>query len=51
MATAAVAVGTAGGIRAWLAARKPGWLTPLRLKRITAGLLCLAVLAAGLGFG
>ena len=51
MATAAAAVGTAGGVRAWVAACQPAWLTPLRLKRVTAVLICAAVLAAGLGSG
>lgn len=48
MVTAAAAVGAAGGVRAWVAARQPPWLTPMRLKGITAGLLFAAVLAAGL---
>lgn len=51
MTTAAVAVGAAGGMRAWLAARQPAWLTPARLRRATAGLMSLAVIAAGIGLG
>ena len=53
MATAATAGAVATGARSWLAARSPAWLTPLRLKRITAGLLALAlaVTAAGSGAG
>lgn len=51
MATAAVAVGAAGGVRAWVAAHQPAWLTPPRLKRVTAVLIGAAVLAAGLGSG
>ncbi len=51
MTTAAVAVGAAGGIRAWLAARAPAWLTPGRLRALTIGLLSAAVAAAGVGFG
>jgi hypothetical protein len=51
MSTAAVAVGAAGGLRAWLAARQPGWLTDRRLRAATAALLSLAVLAAGVWAG
>jgi hypothetical protein len=51
MATATVAVGTASGLRAWAAARRPDWLTDVRLRRLTAGLLALALVAAGVGFG
>lgn len=51
MTTAAVAVGAAGGMRVWLTARQPAWLTPRRLRRATGGLLSLAVIAAGIGFG
>ena len=53
MAAAATAGAVATGARSWLAARSPAWLTPLRLKRITAGLLALAlaVTAAGSGAG
>jgi hypothetical protein len=47
MATAMTAVGAAGGIRGWLASKQPDWLTPRRLKAITAGLLTVAVLASG----
>lgn len=43
MATGAAAT----GIRAWLAARSPSWLTPHRLKAATAAILTLGVLAAG----
>ncbi len=51
MTTAAMAVGAAGGLRAWLAARRPGWLTETRMKRATAALMAVAVVAAGLGSG
>jgi hypothetical protein len=44
---AATSVGAAGGIRAWFAARNPSWLTPGRLRIITAALLTIAVLASG----
>jgi hypothetical protein len=51
MATAATAVAGATGIRAWLAARSPGWLTPTRLRFISAALLAVAVVAAAVGVG
>jgi hypothetical protein len=47
MATATVAVGAAGGLRAWAAARSPEWLTPPRLKALTGALFVAAVAAAG----
>jgi hypothetical protein len=49
--TAAVAVGTASGIRAWLALRSPAWLTGGRMRALTAALLTVAVLASGLSVG
>jgi hypothetical protein len=49
--TAAVAVGAASGIRAWLALRSPAWLTGSRAKATTAALLVLAVLGSGLSVG
>jgi hypothetical protein len=50
-ATATVAVGSASGIRAWLRARGGAWLTPGRMRAITAGLLTLAVIVSGIGLG
>jgi hypothetical protein len=47
-ATAAVAVGSASGIRAWLRARADRWATPPRMRALTAGLVVMAVLVAGL---
>jgi hypothetical protein len=38
----------ATGLRAWLGAKRPGWLTPGRMKLMTAGLLAAAVIAAGI---
>ena len=38
---------TATGLRAWLVARQPRWLTPSRQRRLTFMLLALGVLAAG----
>ena len=51
MVTATVAVGTATGVRAWAAARRPRWLTAPRLTRLTGGLLALALVAAGVSIG
>jgi hypothetical protein len=48
MTTAAVAVGSASGIRAWLAARSPSWLTPGRMKALTAGLIGVALVASSI---
>jgi len=41
------ATATATGLRAWLGARRPAWLTPGRMKLMTAGLLTVGVIAAG----
>jgi hypothetical protein len=46
MATAATAAGAATGLRAWLATRDYSWLTPLRLRRVTVGLMAAAFVAA-----
>jgi hypothetical protein len=42
------ATATATGLRAWIAARRPDWLTPGRMKLVTAGLLTAGVIAAGI---
>jgi hypothetical protein len=47
-ATAAVAVGSASGIRAWIRARGERWATAARMRTLTAGLVVVAVLVAGL---
>lgn len=39
--------GAATGLRAWLVARAPCWLTPARQRLLTRALLVLGVLAAG----
>jgi hypothetical protein len=49
MATAATATAAATGVRAWAAAARPSWLTPGRLRVLTAVLLAIAVTAAGVG--
>jgi hypothetical protein len=45
--TAVTAVTAATGLRAWLVARQPQWLTPRRTKRLSAALIAGGVLAAG----
>lgn len=45
---AAVAVGSASGIRAYFAARRPSWLSDRGLRVATVSLLTAAVLASGL---
>ncbi len=51
MGTAVVAVGSATGIRAYVAARRPRWMTPGRLKFATAALMSVAVIASGISVG
>jgi len=48
MAGAMTAGAAATGVRAVLVARAGAWLTPVRKRRVTAGLLAAGVLAAGL---
>lgn len=47
MATAMTAGAAATGMRAWIAAHAPSWMTPRRLKITTAAILAVGVLAAG----
>ena len=47
MVTATAAMGTATGLRAWLATR--AWLSPSALRRVTMVLLALAVVAGAFG--
>ena len=49
MAGAATVAAGASGLRAWLAAAGFRWVTPLRLKRLTAALFAVAILIAGVG--
>jgi hypothetical protein len=42
------AVATATGLRAWIAVHRPAWLTPPRLRLMTAGLVTAGVVAAGI---
>jgi hypothetical protein len=46
MAAATTAAAGATGIRAWLATRGWAWLTPRRLRGVTAGLLVAGLVAA-----
>jgi hypothetical protein len=46
MATAMGAVGSASGIRAWIAGRRFSWMTPRRMRLITIGLLVAALVAS-----
>ena len=46
MATAATAATAATGIRSWLAASGAAWLTPLRLRRVSAVLIMVAIAGA-----
>lgn len=46
MAGAMTAVAGATGIRAWLATRAFGWLTPSRLRAITFALIGTALIAS-----
>ncbi|HVL31819.1 MAG TPA: hypothetical protein VM299_06245 [Solirubrobacteraceae bacterium] len=48
MAGAMAAGAGATGLRAWLSARAPRWLTAGRLRVATGGLLVAGLLAAGL---
>jgi hypothetical protein len=40
-------VGGAAGVRAWAAAKRPGWLDAERLRLLTIALLSVAILIAG----
>ncbi len=51
MASAATVAAGATGLRAWLAATSYSWVTPIRLRRLTAALLTVSVLIAGVGVG
>ncbi|MEX1219861.1 MAG: hypothetical protein WEB05_05690 [Solirubrobacterales bacterium] len=42
------ATASATGLRAWLGAKRPDWLTPGRMKLMTAGLLTVGVIAASI---
>jgi hypothetical protein len=48
LATAATVGTAATGARAYLAARGPSWLTPRRLRLVTALLITAAILAVGI---
>jgi hypothetical protein len=46
MVTAAAAVGTASGVRAYLGARRPSWLGEKGMRRLTVGLIAAALIAS-----
>jgi hypothetical protein len=46
MMGASAAVGSASGLRSWLATRRWAWLTPQRLHRVTIGLVVTALVAS-----
>lgn len=48
MAGAMAAGASATGMRAWLVAKSPAWLTPKRRRAMTAVLIACGVLAGGL---
>jgi len=45
--TGVAAVTAATGLRAWIVARQPRWLTPRRKQRLSIVLIVSGVLAAG----
>lgn len=51
MGAAVTMVGSATGIRAFVAARQPSWMTPARLKFTTAVLMGGAVIGSGINVG
>jgi hypothetical protein len=46
MYTAMASTGVAAGARSWLHTRRYRWLTPLRMRRITIGLVAAALIAS-----
>jgi hypothetical protein len=51
MMGAMTATASATGIRAWLAQRDWNWLTPRRLRRVTALLIAAALVVSAVGLG
>jgi hypothetical protein len=45
--TAAVGV---TGVRAWLAAKRPGWITPSRLRLVSVCLIVAGFIGSAVGF-
>lgn len=48
MTTVVVTGAAATGIRAWISAKRPTWLTDRHLKRLTAALFGVAVVVAAI---
>jgi hypothetical protein len=46
MYTAMASTAAATGARSWLQTRRYRWLTPLRMRRITVGLVATALIAS-----
>jgi hypothetical protein len=46
MYTAMAATGVAAGTRSWIHTRRFRWLTPLRMRRVTIGLVAAALTAS-----
>jgi hypothetical protein len=46
MMGASAAVGSASGLRSWLATRQWAWLTPQRLHRITVAMVAAVLVAS-----
>lgn len=51
MAGAMTTVAGASGFRAWLAAHRPRWLTPPRMRMVTLALLAAVLLSSALFVG
>ena len=51
MMGAMTATASASGIRAWLGQRGWRWLSPRRLRYVTAGLLAAALVVSAVAFG
>jgi hypothetical protein len=51
MMGAMTATASASGIRAWLAQRGWGWLTPRRMRYVTLGLIAAALVVSSVSLG
>jgi hypothetical protein len=46
MYTAMASTGVAAGARSWIRSRRYRWLSPMRMRRITIGLVAAALIAS-----